>query len=105
MRVESRDVQGIGHDLLAANITLLGGGSTLDCAFKICDVLGCAWSQQLGVTVFCEATPDPNDPDNPNRAKIQTTKGVWAVPYAMLFTVLDGEQADHRLIPAKLTPP
>jgi hypothetical protein len=42
---------------------------------------------------------------NPKRAKIQTTKGVWAVPYAMLFTVLDGEQADNRLIPAKPTRP
>ena len=36
---------------------------------------------------------------NPKRAKIQTAKGVWAVPYAMLFTVIDGEQAGHQLIP------
>ncbi|MEE8286001.1 MAG: hypothetical protein V3R72_04850, partial [Gammaproteobacteria bacterium] len=42
---------------------------------------------------------------NPKRAKIQTTKGVWAMPYAMLFTVLDGEQAGNQLIPAKPTHP
>ena len=45
----------IGHDLLAANITLPDGGSTIDCAFRICDVLACAWSQQLGVQVNCFA--------------------------------------------------
>ncbi len=42
---------------------------------------------------------------NPKRAKIQTTKGVWAVPYAMLFTVIDGEQAGNQLIPVKPTHP
>ncbi len=42
---------------------------------------------------------------NPKRAKIQTTKGVWAVPYAMLFTVIDGEQAGKQLIPVKPTHP
>ncbi len=42
---------------------------------------------------------------NPKRAKIQTTKGVWIVPYAMLFTVIEGELAETRLIPAKPTGP
>lgn len=42
---------------------------------------------------------------NPKRAKIQTTKGVWAVPYAMLFAVIEGEQAGNQLIPAKPTQP
>jgi hypothetical protein len=33
---------------------------------------------------------------NPKRAKIQTREGIWAVPYSMLFTIIDGEQArDH----------
>ena len=36
---------------------------------------------------------------NPKRAKIQTAKGEWAVPYAMLFTVIDSEQAGHQLLP------
>ena len=42
---------------------------------------------------------------NPKRAKIQTTKGVWAVPYARLFTVIDGEQAGDPRIPPQLTHP
>lgn len=42
---------------------------------------------------------------NPKRAKIQTAKGIWAVPYAMLFTVIEGEQARSQLIPAKRTHP
>jgi hypothetical protein len=39
---------------------------------------------------------------NPKRAKIQTRQGVWAVPYSMLFTIIDGEQARDKFIPAKL---
>jgi hypothetical protein len=36
---------------------------------------------------------------NPKRAKIQTDSGVWAVPYSMLFTVIDGEHGCDQLIP------
>ncbi|MEN8108877.1 MAG: hypothetical protein ABFS22_12850 [Pseudomonadota bacterium] len=39
---------------------------------------------------------------NPKRAKIQTGQGVWAVPYSMLFTVIDGEQAHDQFIPAEI---
>jgi len=34
---------------------------------------------------------------NPKRAKIKTASEVWAVPYDMLFTVIDAEQARDRL--------
>jgi len=39
---------------------------------------------------------------NPKRAKIQTTQGIWAVPYSMLFTVIDAEQAHDQFIPAEI---
>jgi hypothetical protein len=39
---------------------------------------------------------------NPKRAKIQTKQGVWAVPYSMLFTVIDGDQAQDQFVPAEL---
>lgn len=39
---------------------------------------------------------------NPKRAKIQTDQGTWVVPYSMLFTVIDGQQAQSRFIPAGL---
>ena len=39
---------------------------------------------------------------NPKRAKIHTKKGVWAVPYAMLSTVIDGELADGELADGEL---
>lgn len=35
---------------------------------------------------------------NPKRAKIQTGDGIWAVPYSMLFTVIDGEYGSDQLI-------
>lgn len=35
---------------------------------------------------------------NPKRAKIQTEDGIWAVPYTMLFTVIEGEHGDSQLI-------
>jgi len=34
---------------------------------------------------------------NPKRAKIKTVSGVWAVPYGMLFTVIDAEPARDQL--------
>jgi hypothetical protein len=39
---------------------------------------------------------------NPKRAKIQTSEGIWAVPYSMLFTIIDGEQTRDPFIPAEL---
>jgi hypothetical protein len=39
---------------------------------------------------------------NPKRAKIQTRQGVWAVPYSMLFTIIDGEQARDQFVPAEI---
>lgn len=39
---------------------------------------------------------------NPKRAKIQTRKGIWAVPYSMLFTIIDGEQALDQFVPAEI---
>lgn len=36
---------------------------------------------------------------NPKRAKIQTEHGIWAVPYSMLFTVIEGEYGSSQLIP------
>jgi hypothetical protein len=39
---------------------------------------------------------------NPKRAKIQTRQGVWAVPYSMLFTIIDGEQARDQFLPAEI---
>lgn len=39
---------------------------------------------------------------NPKRAKIQTEHGIWAVPYSMLFTVIDGEQARDQFVPAEI---
>ncbi|MCU7906057.1 MAG: hypothetical protein KZQ76_09470 [Candidatus Thiodiazotropha sp. (ex Epidulcina cf. delphinae)] len=41
---------------------------------------------------------------NPKRAKIQTEKGIWAVPYSMLFTVIDGEHGNDPLIPVDRKP-
>ncbi len=41
---------------------------------------------------------------NPKRAKIQTESGIWAVPYSMLFTVIDGEHGSDRLIPVDRKP-
>jgi hypothetical protein len=35
---------------------------------------------------------------NPKRAKIQTKSGIWAVPYSMLYPVIDGEQGSDLLI-------
>ncbi|MEN8178760.1 MAG: hypothetical protein ABFS39_09080 [Pseudomonadota bacterium] len=39
---------------------------------------------------------------NPKRAKIQTNHGTWAVPYSMLFTVIDGDHARDQVVPAEL---
>ena len=39
---------------------------------------------------------------NPKRAKIQTREGIWAVPYSMLFTIIDGEQARDQFAPAEI---
>ena len=39
---------------------------------------------------------------NPKRAKIQTNQGIWAVPYSMLFTVIDGGQARDQFTPAEI---
>lgn len=38
---------------------------------------------------------------NPKRAKIKTRDTIWAVPYSMLFTVIDGELAQEYLPAAK----
>ncbi len=34
---------------------------------------------------------------NPKRDKIKTDRGIWTVPYSMLFSVIDGEQAQEQL--------
>ena len=39
---------------------------------------------------------------NPKRAKIQTRQGIWSVPYSMLFTIIDGEQARDLFVPAEI---
>jgi hypothetical protein len=39
---------------------------------------------------------------NPKRAKIQTHQGIWAVPYSMLFTIINGKQARDPFVPAEL---
>ena len=39
---------------------------------------------------------------NPKRAKIQTRQGIWTVPYPMLFTIIDGEQARDQFVPAEI---
>jgi len=39
---------------------------------------------------------------NPKRAKIHTGQGIWAVPYSMLFTIIDGEQARDQIIAAEI---
>jgi hypothetical protein len=39
---------------------------------------------------------------NPKRARIQTGQGNWAVPYSMLFSIIDGEQVRDPFIPAEL---
>jgi hypothetical protein len=39
---------------------------------------------------------------NPKRARIHTGQGIWAVPYSMLFTIIDGEQARDQFIPAEI---
>ncbi len=41
---------------------------------------------------------------NPKRAKIQTENEIWAVPYSMLFTVIDGAQGTDQLIPMDRKP-
>lgn len=37
---------------------------------------------------------------NPKRAKIQTEQEIWAVPYAMLFPVIDGEHESSSVLSA-----
>jgi hypothetical protein len=49
-----------GSDLSGPTIRFLGGGTTLDCAHRIADVLRCAFQQQAGVGVFVEITPLPD---------------------------------------------
>ncbi|MCP4286218.1 MAG: hypothetical protein GY792_17515 [Gammaproteobacteria bacterium] len=39
---------------------------------------------------------------NPKRAKIQTSQGIWAVPYSMLFTIIDGERSRDQFVPAEI---
>jgi len=39
---------------------------------------------------------------NPKRAKIQTGQGVWAVPYSMLFTVIDSDRSHDQVVPSEL---
>ena len=48
---------GIGHDLFAPSIRLDGGGSTLECARRICDIVSGAFRQQAGVDVRCDVLP------------------------------------------------
>lgn len=38
---------------------------------------------------------------NPKRAKIDTSEGVWNVPYSMLFPVIEGERGDDVLLPGR----
>ncbi|MEA3412914.1 MAG: hypothetical protein U9R74_15445 [Pseudomonadota bacterium] len=35
---------------------------------------------------------------NPKRAKVRTGEGIWAVPYTMLFSVIDGERAPDTIV-------
>lgn len=37
---------------------------------------------------------------NPKRAKIKVGNTIWSVPYAMLFSIIDGEQGADLFIPA-----
>ncbi len=38
---------------------------------------------------------------NPKRAKIKVGDTLWSVPYAMLFSIIDGEQGADLFIPAR----
>ena len=39
---------------------------------------------------------------NPKRAKIQTGQGIWAVPYSMLFTVINSDHSQDQVVPSGL---
>ncbi|HSH17038.1 MAG TPA: hypothetical protein VLD18_13440, partial [Verrucomicrobiae bacterium] len=45
-----------GHDLDGPTIRFVGGGTTLECAERIADVLRCAFLQQAGVVIEVEVT-------------------------------------------------
>ena len=46
----------IGRDLAAYDLRFTGGGSLLECAYRICDSISCAFQQQAGIAVFCAVT-------------------------------------------------
>ena len=64
LRVQARahdHQRGIGRDLDAFTIRLPNGGTLLDCAKRICDVIRCAFLQQANLAVNCtvELVDDP----------------------------------------------
>ena len=42
---------------------------------------------------------------NPKRAKIKTNEGIWAVPYSMLYTIIEGEKVSEVVAQQSLTAP
>lgn len=59
LRIQARahdHQRGIGRDLEAFCIRFPNGGTLLDCAKRICDVIRCAFFQQAGLAVNCTVT-------------------------------------------------
>ena len=42
---------------------------------------------------------------NPKRAKIKTCEGIWAVPYSMLYSIIEGEKVSEVVAQQSLTAP
>lgn len=42
---------------------------------------------------------------NPKRAKIKTFEGIWSVPYSMLYSIIEGENASEVVAQQSLTAP
>ncbi len=40
---------------------------------------------------------------NPKRAKIKTSEGIWAVPYSMLYSIIEGEKVSQVVAQQNLT--
>jgi hypothetical protein len=59
---------GMGADLAGPNIRFIGGGTPLECAERLADVLRCAFLQQSGVTVHVQVEPTTD-----GRVKITVT--------------------------------
>src|SRR5262249_30949794 len=72
IRLEARahdHERGIGRDLRAICIRLPNGGTQLECAQRICDVIRCAFLQQAGIVVNCSVT-EIASPIGPPRIKL-----------------------------------